>query len=53
MSKEKDWKFPQASRLEIQRHEEKDKRQAWFDEQATKFEELQQAEWAAAKELDE
>ena len=50
MFREKDWKFPQASRLEIQRHEERQARQAWFDELAAKWEELQQQEWDEAQE---
>ena len=52
MQKEKDWKFAQASRLEIGRHKEKANRDAWFQERADKYEEWKQAEWAAAQEWD-
>ena len=52
MEKEKDWKFAQASRLEIGRHKEKANRDAWFQERADKYEEWKQAEWAAAQEWD-
>ena len=53
MEKEKDWRFEQASRLEIRRHKEKEKREGWFQQQADKYEEYKQAEWAAAKEWEE
>ena len=39
MEKEKDWKFAQASRMEIGRHKEKAERDAWFQERADKYDE--------------
>ena len=54
MEKEKkEWRFEQASRLEIRRHKEKEKRDSWFQQQAERYEEYKQAEWAAAKEWEE
>ena len=47
--KEEDWKFAQASRLELQRHNEREARQAWFDAQAAAWQEQQQQEWAAGE----
>ena len=52
MEKEKEWRFEQASRLEIRRHKEKENREAWFQKQEEKYEEWKQAEWAAAKQWD-
>ena len=47
--REKDWKFEQASRLEIWRHEEREIRLTWFDKQAARWKEKEQREWAAAE----